>query len=207
MTPDSVIVRQALIHAFAMVARPVILEYFPPRSCIASTRIAIECLKAFGIEARPVPCEFYLHIPSLKLLYTSGGSAEVREANKLVVLPTADGGTGWPGHLVAVADLFWIDTAFDQGFASLIGEGCLPAGEPSEINVIELPNPLGPEFDIAAAGEMEDGTEVKIRYLSMLDDSLRDSFRNCRAWETDHLQQAIGRIVRLMQRYLKGQYL
>ena len=207
MTPDSVIVRQALIHAFAMVARPVILEYFPPRSCITSTRIAIECLKAFGIEARPVPCEFYLHIPSLKLLYMSGVSAEDKArhratANELIELKTVDGSEGWPGHLVAVADLFWIDASFDQAFFAFREAGKLDVGaEPSQINVLELPNTPGPEFDLSERGETEDGHEVKIRYLS----TGNDSFLKCQAWDTDDLQIPIFRIIRRMKRYLKGE--
>lgn len=63
---DKELMRQAVIHSFAMVARPIILEYFPPRSCISSTRIVIECLQAFGILARPIPVQFSLYVPKQK---------------------------------------------------------------------------------------------------------------------------------------------
>jgi hypothetical protein len=196
---------EAVIHAFAMVARPIILEYFTPRSCIASTRIAIECLRPFGVVARPVPCTFYLHIPSLNLLYFSGATAEERArlktTNEYVELPACSG-LGWQGHVCAwVEDRYWLDPSFDQGFQALEEAGKILQGvETPQIHVMELSDPIGREFTLEGKGEMEDGTETLIRYLS-LDDN---SFLETPAWQLDHLQFAIRRIKREMRRYLTG---
>ena len=42
------------------VGRPLILQYWRPDSCIASTRIAVEVLRANGHRARPMAVEAYI---------------------------------------------------------------------------------------------------------------------------------------------------
>jgi hypothetical protein len=198
--------RQAVIHSFAMVARPIILEYFPPRSCISSTRIVIECLQAFGILARPIPVQFSLCVPSQKLAYLACGPDELsraRQHNQVVELKPFSG-AGWPGHLIALAEgRYWIDASFDQAFHSFVDAGRLAPGiETPQIHVLELRLPLPDgEFALDALGEMEGGAEVRITYTSLAD----ESYRQCAAWEFDTATQAASRrIVRRMQRYLRG---
>ena len=43
-----------LLDKYADVARPIILKYFIPTSCIAATRITIRVLKEFGVRAEPL---------------------------------------------------------------------------------------------------------------------------------------------------------
>ena len=44
-----------VLPAVQALARPVLLDYFAPSSCVAATRIGIDVLAAFGITAIPVP--------------------------------------------------------------------------------------------------------------------------------------------------------
>jgi len=46
--------KQYLISEFLSYARPLILEYFDPDSCIASTRVTIETMKYFGLDFKPL---------------------------------------------------------------------------------------------------------------------------------------------------------
>lgn len=203
MIDSQAIYREAVIQAFAMTARPVLLRYYPPRSCIASTRVTIECLKRFRLAVRPVPVSFFVHIPSRNLLYCSGASAEDRQRLKLnnanVELPTVSG-QGWQGHVVAHVEERWlVDPSFDQAFFSFEDAGNLPPSlETPQIHVLET-GPLGKDFTLDGEGEMEDGSPVQIQYLS-LDDQ---SFLQTPAWELDSLHQlASDRIARKMVQFL-----
>lgn len=58
--------------AFAEVARPLILENFTPDSCVASTRIGIDALRAFGVLARPLPVHVRIFNQEMATLLMAG---------------------------------------------------------------------------------------------------------------------------------------
>jgi hypothetical protein len=194
---------EAVIQAFAHVARPVILGYFSRRSCIASSRIAIECLKEFHIRSVAEPVRFSLALPDRSCMYLAGGSpAELdslrNSAHKHVALPAGDGG-GWPGHLIVRCGNCLIDPSFDQALEALSGEAGIWHGP--LIGVFPFSSSLPKRFGVEARAELNDGTHIEVRYDSRLD----RSYAAQPAWETDHLQWAILEILGKMKDALKEQ--
>ena len=122
-----------VITAFAQVARPVILRYFNRGSCIASSRIAIEVLRHFGIPARALPVRFVLRVPALEMAFVTGLSDQEktkarREAGSFVTVksgPAIKGGSeiGWNGHLIVHAAGVLIDPSFDQALDAIAQQG------------------------------------------------------------------------------------
>lgn len=121
-----------IVTAYADVARPLMRQWLSPNSCIAATRITMNILNVFGIDARPLPVVATVHNPAWLAL-----------GRKLKRQPTVDEqkadpgnawsvGLGfndpesrdsypvdpnnWAGHLVALTlnDALLIDGAIDQ---------------------------------------------------------------------------------------------
>lgn len=81
---------------------------FGKRRCIVSTRVAVEVLKRFGVEATPVPVEIgaanRAHILRSARLAAGKITEDAYHASgaRIVVIDTNPETTGgWPGHLVA----------------------------------------------------------------------------------------------------------
>lgn len=107
MAPEQVIL------ALAKVARPVLLRYFEPRSCIASTRIGIDVLAYFGIKAVPVPLLVAIFNAEAARMVNEGMSlSDVAEAMwkiskdqpggpwTIALGAEVENGDGWAGHLM-----------------------------------------------------------------------------------------------------------
>lgn len=118
-----------VVTALAKVGRPPILEYFGRRSCIASTRIGLDVLAYFGVQAEPLPLfMLVLNGEAINLAATGMSQAELRaEMNKYGLdEPGGPWGIGvgaeienskdWAGHLmIAVPNLrVLLDMSFDQ---------------------------------------------------------------------------------------------
>ncbi len=179
MSPADIIAR------YAEVARPVILEFFPPNSCIASTRITIEVLSRFGIKAQPVPVCFVAECRERQLAYVSG--IDLKGRAHQIQHATVD---AWRGHLVAVAHRHLIDASFDQ--CSMPDHG-VPI--PPFVFVVPLPDSIRPR-EIHAVLELvtDTGEKLKVQYFPLRD----ETFSEAPAWELDHLQPAIEMICRRM---------
>lgn len=122
--------RMAVLEALVAVARPIILHYFRPDSCIGSTRLAIQALGAFDIPARPLKVRASAfnaaYLARLgQLGHFPRDAAELdtwcREYNAWsVCVGHADAsGRGWNGHLVALVEQadgagYLIDLSLDQ---------------------------------------------------------------------------------------------
>lgn len=95
-----------------------ILERFRPDCCIASTRIAIEVLRRFGIRAKPAPCQVYIAtLPLFERLQKQSFTGKFQPGEHSVGIGYGvPAGTrpGFDGHLVAVTDDSLIDLSLDQ---------------------------------------------------------------------------------------------
>lgn len=122
---------EAIIRAYAQVGRSILLGYLPRRSCIASARIAMRSLAAFGVSVQPVPVHFLLKIPALNVAYIAGIAAEdkKRASAEAANWLDLDKGSDWNGHVVLnFRNHYLIDPSFDQAFAAIAERGLqLPA--------------------------------------------------------------------------------
>ncbi len=191
----------AVIQAFAQVARPIILKYLSRRSCIASVRVAIECLKRFGVRGRPFAVRFVVEIPAMNLMYTSGLSDEeqerARKAKSFINLPGGEGG-GWNGHLVIEAGGFLIDPSFDQAFAAFAETGHAMETPPMAVVFPLNGGRLGPDVQVDYEAALDNGTRLVIRYAVRPD----DSFLDAPAWEFEYLMPVIREVCREMNERL-----
>jgi hypothetical protein len=192
-----------VISAFARIARPIILRYFNRRSCIASSRIAVEVFRQFGIESSPISVRFVLRAPSLNVAFVSGltsqQQAEVStHAERFVALPLGPdiggGGRGWNGHVILKAGDALVDPSFDQALDALAGNGAPIESAPRvavfPLNGLQIPQ----DFHVRFTAILDDNTEIVAEYDALHD----ESFRDAPAWETDHLEPAIEEIVTAM---------
>ena len=172
-----------MIRAFARVARKIILRYFNRRSCIASSRITIECLKIFGVESYPVPVRFILRAPDLKMAFVTGITPEEqakarRSARKYIELATGPGG-GWNGHVIVKAAGFVIDPSFDQALDAFAEAGCRIDNAPRiavfPLNGVKLPE----DFRATFTAMLDDDTKITAQYDALFDSTFADQ----PAWE------------------------
>jgi hypothetical protein len=188
-----------VIRAFARVARTIILRYFGRRSCIASSRITIECLKVFGVESYPVPVRFILRAPDLRMAFVAGITPEEqaiarRSPKKYIELATGPGG-GWNGHVIVKAAGFVIDPSFDQALDAFAEAGCRIDDAP-RIAVFPLNGvKLQEDFCATFTAVLNDDTKITAQYDALFDTTFADQ----PAWETDHIQPAIHAIVAKMK--------
>jgi len=102
-----------VVTALVRIARPVLLEQFSRDSCIAATRIGIDVLEYFGVQAIPVPVGLMIFNGEATKLISQG--LPTPEIRRLMLERSADepGGPwsvlvgadlnrpqGWAGHLV-----------------------------------------------------------------------------------------------------------
>jgi hypothetical protein len=193
----------AVVRAFARVARRIILRHLNRRSCIASSRITIECLKNFGIESSPVPVRFILRAPDLHMVFVAGISPEEqasarRSARKYIELATGPGG-GWNGHVIVKAPGFVIDPSFDQALDAFAEAGCRIDDAP-RIAVFPLQGVKLPEdFCATFTATLDDDTKITAQYDALFDTTFADQ----PAWETEHIQPAIRAIISKMKKVLE----
>jgi hypothetical protein len=184
------------IGAFSKVARPIMLEYFPRNNCISGTRMAIECLAHFGIDIRPKAVMLCVKIPDRNLLFCAGLTEEEKAAGKAVAANWVDTTTnGYDGHVIGVVedgdDRILIDCSLDQAFAEL--------GVPEELDdifVMRMPAPVPDDFLLELDMLMSTGGKAQIQYGCRPGPT---NFEEQPAWETDHLQLPIRRIVAAMK--------
>jgi hypothetical protein len=198
-----------VVAAFAETARPVILRYFNRSSCIASSRIALEVLRYFGIDARAIPVRFALQVPSLKIAFVSGLTSEQKlkaraTAGTFIELEPGPeirnvGGGSWNGHVIVHAGGCLLDPSFDQALDAIAQGGAQIDASP-RVAVFALDGePVPDYFEARFTAWLDDETEIYVEYASIED----DSFKRAPAWETDHLQPAIEEIISSMEKLLE----
>lgn len=185
----------AVVKAYAEVARPLILRWFPePNSCIAASRATIEVLDCFGIRAWPLSVRMKVEVKEAHVGFGMGLLPE--EQSRAERNPNhsrfSTRSKGWPGHLIVGTENNWlIDPTFDTVF-----RGFRKLGYDSGYSNMILAVPAGKEVDplgFAMTGEyvLNDGNTLEVTYLS----SPNEDYRKAPAWETDHLQILIGQII------------
>lgn len=118
---------KAVVFALALVARPRILEAFGPESCVASVRIGLDVLDAFGVSGKPVPVWLRVvnrEFRDLDALPEVDRDAVIRAASKgspggpwaVDVNNPADDAQDGAGHVVIVVPScgLMLDLAADQ---------------------------------------------------------------------------------------------
>lgn len=174
------------------------LSLLERHSCIACTRIAVECLKRFDIPARPQSVKFVVTIPSLDLAYASGLSDKEMSTAKTF---TKAGNGQWRGHVVAIVEeRFLIDGSADDAFLSLEAAGKISDYQRHGALVLPLGQKVTGNFDLKIEGSLDNGDLVYLRYVSTED----HSFLTAPAWETDHIEWAIEGICRKMESQLRA---
>lgn len=192
MKPD-----HEIIAHYAAIARPLILEFFPPNCCVAASRVTIECLRSFGVDAVAVAMKLVVECRPREVAYLVGLSrAERRKAKKQAAAWTDRAQPdAWNGHLVVVARgerrQFMIDPSFDQ--ASMPGHGVTI---PPCILVVPVgaeipPDSIGAELELVT----DDGEELRVRYIPSGD----SGFTHLPAWGTDHVAPLVQMICERMR--------
>jgi hypothetical protein len=119
---------EKLLSRLEACARPIILEYFRPDSCIASTHILIRVLDYFGVHADPMPLKIVVGNKSFWRLVAAGiippASVQLLDEHKAWSVGIdgkgerldAAGAPGYRGHLVAYCPQhkFFLDGSLDQ---------------------------------------------------------------------------------------------
>jgi hypothetical protein len=115
--------RIRIISAYANEAGPIFRHYFTPDCCLNGTRVALEAMKHFGVEARPLTTQVMLFNKLFWERIQAKGEmpdeeecqAWVREGGwSIGIRGQSTGRPGWPYHLVAIADSFLIDSSMRQ---------------------------------------------------------------------------------------------
>jgi hypothetical protein len=183
-----------IVKAFAHVARPYILQWFPePNSCIAACRITVEVLARFGIHSWPLSVRMKAEVKERSVACGLGLTPE--ELAKAKANPKhrrfGSRSRGWPGHLIVATEHHWIiDPTFDTVFAAFrqLGYNVQERSIMLAVNTETEPDPLG--FAMNADFSLDDGNKLDVLYLSSPD----EDYRQAPAWETDHLQPVIRQI-------------
>jgi len=177
---------------YCSIARPILLDFMPPNSCIGATRVTCDVLEALGFHVVPFATKLVVEVPSLNVAYTSGLSDEELARSKGQV--RTPWGQGWRGHLVAhVEGRLLLDSSFDQVNDGLRGRLRLRR------KIVHFPLQdvsIERGFRAEYGGLADDGTELKITYATTRDESWRDA----PAWNDEGLPFLVAALLGRMKR-------
>jgi len=144
------------------------------KSCVASTRIAIEVLKKFNISARPLPVRVQAYNAVAQRLLEEGKREQIMTSNTAWSIglgyDTRKLKHGFPGHLVSyVIDRYLLDLTIDQ----------LSRPE-KHMTLSPLCVDVGADFKSGAVKYTENGDEVYLFYEYASD--LETLFRKGNYW-------------------------
>jgi hypothetical protein len=132
-----------LLQAAADAARAAVLTRFRPDSCIATTRVVIEVLRAFGVPARPWPVNVKIFNAAAWPLANARVPVAEWPGDAWSVGIDVRNGRDGVGHLVAVSGLRMIDASIDQ------------ASRPGmNMELVPLVAPIPEGFDLAGGREL-----------------------------------------------------
>jgi hypothetical protein len=162
------------LDRFARVARPIMLRWMTPNSCIGATKLAQLVLRHFAIELVPVATAFGFEVADAKYGYVSGvrGKEKARIRREAAAwVDRYSGSEMWNGHLVGIAaERFLLDCSFDQVSSPehgvVVDPVCL---------LIDMGRDGAAEFRESGQVElglvMDDGRKARVMYSPMSDHS------------------------------------
>jgi hypothetical protein len=180
-----------IMAAYAAAARPVLRRFLPVNSCVAATRVTIECLRHFGIEAIPRAAKWVVEFPDSKLAYTTGLTPEERSsARETIPYAWADTEAPWNGHLIAMTGEFLIDPSFEQAIVALNRK---PEDRVAIFPVTGDPRDSCKLIEFGAVTDA--GERVTITYITTEDDTWNGS----EAWTDPDLRLVEAMIIESMK--------
>jgi hypothetical protein len=189
-----------VLEHYERIARPWLNQIFKPQTCIEQTRLLIEVLARWGINAWAMGAVLTVTYPAAKYIYISGctkqqgdqirgSTADYRER------PSSDGTVYDLPHVVAIVEnSILVDMTIAQ--ASFADKDLVI--DPVAL-VVALPRPVYPASllpDLTIAGELAGGTEFEARWVGVAD----RSFERYPAWDPSHLLPLIDRIADTLDR-------
>jgi hypothetical protein len=187
----------ALLGLYEAVARRY-LNYLEPNTCVEQTRILIEVLRKFGVEAEAFGVVLVVKCPSKGFQFVAGmDEKEAAEGRKKVtaswIEKTNSDGLTYPGrHVVALVNRsILVDATVSQASNTEFDFHL-----DRQILVVPFPKPLlpGRHVDALIQAATEDGCQFTIEYLSRPE---RD-WEKDDGWEPSHLWKLIDRIAEEM---------
>jgi hypothetical protein len=159
---------KTVLYAYCQVARKIMRPFLGPNSCVAATRLTIDCLKRYGIVARPQPFKMALEIKDVKRAYTSGlTQEELESAAGLIHCPW---GQGFKGHVCAIWEDVLIDPSLDQANDALGVEFV-----PHRVMLWPIAGALPDGFKLEMSVTSDDGMPAKLTYVTSEDYSFLES--------------------------------
>lgn len=184
-----------IISTYASIARPIMLNWMVPSSCIAATRLTIEVLQYFGLTVIPYATRFVVQAEAIQFAYISGIRGEEQEqmrakSRNWTDIPVQ---VGWEGHVVCIAEGdCLIDSSFDQ--ISTPDKGLVI---PPTILALDLGRAIELKSHEVELGLVNDeGLKLKVIYQPLDDDSYQDS----EAWNDAGLPLLALEIIKKMRK-------
>jgi hypothetical protein len=177
------------IQLYERVAAQVLPQHFSADCCINGTRVALDVLAHFGVEARPVPVRAFAFN---KVMYERL-TAEPEPDQAMLDQWIAEGGwscgivgdanDGWPYHLVALAEGYLIDSASGQFYR--------PQHDICVAPVIALP--IQPGFEQGAPMRVVNEVGTVLQYERVDDSTYEDVSGFQRSpWNLDVIKKVIA---------------
>lgn len=197
LTPE-----QAL-KLYARVARPVLDKCFKPSTCIEQSRVLIEVLARFNIEAEALGTKLLVACKEKQYQFLSGLDDEELQRAKLKASSyevRADSfSSEWGRHVVVIVDkMILVDSTLAQASSQEHGFHLN-----ADLYTVQFPHVLPedevPDLEIECSGD--DGTKFSVRWVGT-DDS---DWEQTEAWEPSHLWPLIDLIEMKMRRRLQVQ--
>ncbi len=198
---------ELIIQVFAAVARPIMLRWMIPNSCIGATALTRQTLAYWKVNVDPIPTKLAVQVPSLNYAFVAGYKGEEKDAMKAKSSVWIDRGVGdgcvtpWIGHLVGLAaGRYLIDATLDQSNSPEHGFAVDPY-----ISVVDLGTEAGMMFagtigsSINAEGDLDNRAAMKI-YYERTDD---ESWKTSDAWNDESLPILAVKIVLEMHNYIR----
>ena len=192
---------EAALDLFEEVARKY-LAAFDRNTCIEQTRILIEVLRRFDIQAEPLATKLHLLCKDKDFQYfMSGDERDRQNAMKLArgfIQRRNDAGDVLGYHTVALVERrVFVDLTLAQCESPEFGFQLDP-----QMLVVPFPHPLkeGCLADIGCSGVSSNGVPFDVRWISVPD----RGWERTEAWEPSHLWPLIGLIVQEMRERIRG---
>jgi hypothetical protein len=180
--------RSQVVKLYGELAGPILLKQFAPNCCINGTRVFIETMRAFDVEAYAQVVSFTVYNKRwVERMEAAGGypvsDAEASEwvADGAWALGVRDGNPtdGFPMHLVGIANHILVDSAFGQ------------ANRPAKGIVLDqvLTAPVAANF--GAPGTLLSG-QVPSGCLVVYSPAYDDSYSRAGGWQKSPWNMAVA---------------
>lgn len=192
-----------LLDLYEQCARPYLDAIFQPATCIEQTRVLLEVMGRFGVEAKSTGVVLLMKCPAKEIQYATGLDAEeLWQARRVVKAPITDrannrGEVCGGRHVVALVDhgKFLVDPTWYQASIPEVDFYLEP-----EILVVPVPEPMEDLGTVKMEIMNDDGLSFQLEYYGRPE---RD-WEHDEGWEPSHLMELIGFIERDMRAALIG---